>query len=63
MVTNSTISEAIEKKNVTEKSEIYGFGVVLIELLTGRSAMDIEAGNGMHKTIVEWARYCYSDCQ
>ncbi|KAG4392138.1 hypothetical protein GLYMA_04G085200v4 [Glycine max] len=54
--------EVIERKNVTEKSEIYGFGVMLVELLTGRSAMDIEAGNGMHKTIVEWARYCYSDC-
>ncbi|TKY74539.1 inactive leucine-rich repeat receptor protein kinase [Spatholobus suberectus] len=54
--------EARERKDVTEKSEIYGFGVMLIELLTGRSAMDIEAGNGMHKTIVEWARYCYSDC-
>ncbi|XP_057434772.1 leucine-rich repeat receptor-like serine/threonine-protein kinase SKM1 [Lotus japonicus] len=54
--------EAITTKDVTEKSEIYGFGVMLIELLTGRSPVDIEAGNGVHNSIVEWARYCYSDC-
>lgn len=47
---------------MTEKSEIYGFGVMLIELLTGRSPVDIEVGNGVHNNIVEWARYCYSDC-
>ena len=47
---------------MTEKGETYGFGVMLIELLTGRSPMDPEVGNGMHQTIVEWARYCYSDC-
>ncbi|XP_020239034.1 probably inactive leucine-rich repeat receptor-like protein kinase At2g25790 [Cajanus cajan] len=58
---------AQEGRDATEKSEIYGLGVMVIELLTGRSAMDmvdIEAGNGngMHKSIVEWARYCYSEC-
>ncbi|XP_027355203.1 probably inactive leucine-rich repeat receptor-like protein kinase At2g25790 isoform X2 [Abrus precatorius] len=56
------VKEARKRKDMTEKSEIYGLGVMLIELLTGRRSMDIEAGNGMHKTIVEWARYCYSDC-
>ncbi|KAJ1409820.1 Protein kinase domain [Sesbania bispinosa] len=51
--------EARMRKDVTEKSEIYGLGVMLIELLTGRSPMDTE---GMQNSIVEWARYCYSDC-
>ncbi|CAL0305641.1 unnamed protein product [Lupinus luteus] len=54
--------EARKMKEVTEKSAIYGLGVILIELLSGRRSMDIEAGNGMHQNIVEWAQYCYSDC-
>nr|XP_004292843.2 PREDICTED: probably inactive leucine-rich repeat receptor-like protein kinase At2g25790 [Fragaria vesca subsp. vesca] len=52
--------EATESKDITEKSDIYGFGLVLIELLTGKSPGDIELG--AHESIVEWARYCYSDC-
>ncbi|KAL0323802.1 UNVERIFIED_CONTAM: putative inactive leucine-rich repeat receptor-like protein kinase [Sesamum calycinum] len=44
----------------TEKSDIYGFGLLLIELLTGKSAADPELG--IHGSLVEWARYCYSDC-
>ncbi|KAF7817107.1 putative inactive leucine-rich repeat receptor-like protein kinase [Senna tora] len=44
------------KKEVTEKSGIYGLGMILIELVTGRSA---EVGM---ESMVEWARYCYSDC-
>ena len=31
-----------------------------MELLTGRSPADTESA--MHESIVEWARYCYSDC-
>ncbi|KAK9946625.1 hypothetical protein M0R45_012077 [Rubus argutus] len=52
--------EAKESKGITEKSDIYGFGLVVIELLTGKSPADIELGS--HESIVEWARYCYSDC-
>lgn len=45
---------------MTEKSDIYGFGLTLIELLTGKGPADAEFG--VHQSIVEWARYCYSDC-
>ncbi|KAL2517756.1 inactive leucine-rich repeat receptor-like protein kinase [Abeliophyllum distichum] len=47
---------------MTEKSDIYGFGLVLIELLTGKSPAADGTEFGIHQSIVEWARYCYSDC-
>ncbi|KAK8980226.1 hypothetical protein V6N11_061440 [Hibiscus sabdariffa] len=53
--------EARESKAMTEKSDIYGFGLILIELLTGKSPADAEYGE-QHQSMVEWARYCYSDC-
>lgn len=35
---------------------------MLIELLTGRNPTDSEIFGILHENIVEWARYCYSDC-
>lgn len=54
------IAETRKTKEVSEKSDIYGFGLLLIELLTGKSPAGAEFG--IHESIVEWARYCYSDC-
>lgn len=39
---------------------MYVFGLILIELLTGKTSIDTEIG--LHENLVEWARYCYSDC-
>ena len=55
------LAEARESKDMTEKSDIYGFGLILIELLTGKSPADAEFGV-QYQSMVEWARYCYSDC-
>ncbi|GJU89160.1 probably inactive leucine-rich repeat receptor-like protein kinase [Tanacetum coccineum] len=52
--------ETKETKEITESSDIYGFGLILIELLSGKTLVDAEIG--LHENIVEWARYCYSDC-
>lgn len=37
---------------MTEKSDVYSFGVVLLELITGRKAIEEEYGEG--KSIVYW---------
>ncbi|CAA0838513.1 Probably inactive leucine-rich repeat receptor-like protein kinase [Striga hermonthica] len=55
------VFETKGSKDWTEKSDIYGFGLLLIELLTGKSPRDAEL-SAIHESIVEWARYCYSDC-
>ncbi|KAM3361265.1 LRR receptor-like serine/threonine-protein kinase RGI5 [Capsicum galapagoense] len=40
--------------NITEKSDVYSYGVVLLEILSGRSAVDTQIGDGLH--IVEWVK-------
>ncbi|KAK9742095.1 hypothetical protein RND81_03G148200 [Saponaria officinalis] len=52
--------ETKDAKEITDKNDIYGFGLILIELLTGKGPMDSEFGG--HGDIIGWARYCYSDC-
>lgn len=41
--------------NITEKSDVYSYGVVLLEILSGRSAIENQVmGDGQH--IVEWVK-------
>ncbi|KAL4358459.1 hypothetical protein AHAS_Ahas09G0288800 [Arachis hypogaea] len=40
--------------NITEKSDVYSYGVVLLEILSGRSAVESHVGDGQH--IVEWVK-------
>lgn len=40
--------------NITEKSDVYSYGVVLLEILSGRSAVENQVGDGLH--IVEWVK-------
>lgn len=52
--------ETKDTKEITKSSDMYGYGLILIELLTGKTPIDAEMG--LHENLVEWARYCYSDC-
>ncbi|GAV69807.1 Pkinase domain-containing protein [Cephalotus follicularis] len=47
--------EYVMTGHLTSKSDVYSFGVVLLEMVTGRRAMDKNRPNGEHN-LVEWAR-------
>uniref|UniRef100_A0A7N0UYM7 non-specific serine/threonine protein kinase n=1 Tax=Kalanchoe fedtschenkoi TaxID=63787 RepID=A0A7N0UYM7_KALFE len=47
--------EYVMTGHLTARSDVYGFGVVLLELLIGRRAMDKSRPSGEHN-LVEWAR-------
>ncbi|CAI5994905.1 unnamed protein product [Closterium sp. NIES-64] len=45
---------------LTVKSDVYSFGVVLLELITGRRAIDMRRRHGEHN-LVAWARPLFKD--
>ncbi|XP_057969182.1 inactive protein kinase SELMODRAFT_444075-like isoform X2 [Malania oleifera] len=47
--------EYAQTGQITEKADVYSFGVVLVELVTGRKAVDINQPRGQH-CLTEWAR-------
>lgn len=47
--------EYLSTGHLTAKSDIYSFGVVLLEMLSGRRAIDKNRPQGQHN-LVEWAR-------
>ncbi|XP_028808198.1 probable serine/threonine-protein kinase PIX7 [Neltuma alba] len=52
--------EYVMTGHLSVKSDVYSFGVVLLELLTGRKAMDKNRPRGEH-SLVEWARPIFAD--
>ncbi|VAI77769.1 unnamed protein product [Triticum turgidum subsp. durum] len=50
----SRIAEYGYTANITEKSDVYSYGVVLLEILSGRSAIEPMVSDSLH--IVEWAK-------
>ncbi|PKI55761.1 hypothetical protein CRG98_023852 [Punica granatum] len=47
--------EYAQSGQVTEKADVYSFGVVLVELVTGRKAVDLNLPKGQ-QCLAEWAR-------
>ncbi|MCO5574290.1 hypothetical protein L7F22_028072 [Adiantum nelumboides] len=48
--------EYVECDQVTSKTDVYSFGVVLLELISGRKAIDLQRPKG-EISLVEWARH------
>lgn len=47
--------EYAQSGEITEKADVYSFGVVLVELISGRKAIDINRPKGQ-QCLTEWAR-------
>ncbi|XP_062087601.1 putative leucine-rich repeat receptor-like serine/threonine-protein kinase At2g19230 [Humulus lupulus] len=50
--------EYLVSNRLTEKSDVFSFGVVLLEMITGRQA--ISKNNGKEH-IIEWAKFCLAE--
>ncbi|XP_023754864.1 probable serine/threonine-protein kinase PBL3 [Lactuca sativa] len=48
--------EYVATGHLTQKNDIYSFGVVLLELLSGRRAIADERAGGVEETLVEWVK-------
>lgn len=49
-----TVSEYGYMMKITEKSDVYSYGVVLLEVLTGKQPIDPTIPDGVH--VVDWVR-------
>lgn len=48
---------------MSNKSDIYGFGILLLHLLTGRRPYgDEDIESGLRGNLLNWAKDSYSDC-
>ncbi|KAM7255585.1 hypothetical protein ACFE04_008483 [Oxalis oulophora] len=47
--------EYAQSGQITDKADVYSFGVVLVELITGRKAVDLKRPKGQ-QCLTEWAR-------
>ncbi|GAY38128.1 hypothetical protein CUMW_034330 [Citrus unshiu] len=54
-ILNKSIHKLRKTGHLTPKSDVYSFGVVLLELLSGRRALDEDRGGLAEQTLVEWA--------
>ncbi|KAA8540300.1 hypothetical protein F0562_024137 [Nyssa sinensis] len=53
--------EYAQSGQITEKADVYSFGVVLVELVTGRKAVDLNRPKGQ-QCLTEWARPLLEEC-
>jgi serine/threonine protein kinase len=53
--------EYVMTGHLTARSDVYSFGVVLLELLTGKIAMDKQRPQGQHN-LVQWVRAYRASC-
>ncbi|KAL6516375.1 putative serine/threonine-protein kinase pbl3 [Orobanche gracilis] len=53
--------EYVATGHLTPKSDVYGFGVVLLELLSEKRATGDESTGGAEETLVDWAKPFLSD--